>query len=128
VTLFQCILLRDITVALIFFRREEKFDLTSKLAIYEQKCRLSNGQTDRLASPYTCVLNYLVVEFNCPRAWPYLTQTWRFDRPHNAELPHGTQCNCHLKHHINTQLYRRILCALYIYELLNYINSYALNK
>jgi hypothetical protein len=35
-------------------RREDKFGLTPKLAIYEQKCKLSKrtGKTDRLASPY----------------------------------------------------------------------------
>jgi hypothetical protein len=59
VTLFQCILLRDITLAQIFWlsqseERTNSVGLTPKLAIYEQKCKLSKrtGKTDRLASPY----------------------------------------------------------------------------
>jgi hypothetical protein len=34
-------------------RRDEKFCLSSKLAIYGQKCKLRKRQTDRLATPYT---------------------------------------------------------------------------
>jgi hypothetical protein len=57
VTLFQCILLRDITVARIFWlsQSEERKNSAQfqNLPSLSRNVSLVNGQTDRLASPYT---------------------------------------------------------------------------